>query len=40
MAVLALYLFDTAVHIVAEGDRLFRAETARRPLPENIDKSG
>ena len=39
MAVLALDLLDATVHIVAEGDRLFRAETARRPLPENIDKS-
>ena len=40
MAVLALYLLDTTVHIVAEGNRLLRAETARRPHPENIDKSG
>ena len=40
MAVLALYLLDTTVHIVAEGNRLLRAETACRPHPENIDKSG
>ena len=40
VTVLALYLFDAAVHIVAEGDRLLRAETARRPHPENKDKSG
>ena len=40
VAVLALYLLDAAVHVVAEGDRLLRADTARRPNPENIDKSG
>ena len=40
MAILALYLLDPAVHIVAEGDRLFGAEGLRRPYPENIDKSG
>jgi len=33
VTVLALYLFDTAVHIVAERDRLFRSVTicCRRP---------
>jgi hypothetical protein len=40
VAILALDLLDAAVHIVAEGDRLLRAETAPRPLPENIDESG
>ena len=40
MAILALDLLDATVHIVAEGNRLFRAETPRRPHPENIDKSG
>ena len=40
VAILALDLLDTTVHIVAEGNRLFRTETARRPRPENIDKSG
>ena len=40
MAILALDLLDATVYIVAEGDRLFRAESARRPHPENIDKSG
>ena len=39
VAVLALYLLDATVHIVAEGDRLLRAETACGPHPENIDKS-
>ena len=39
VAILALDLLDATVHIVAEGNRLFRAETARRPHPENIDKS-
>ena len=39
VAVLALYLFDPAVHIVAEGDRLFRAETEGRPTPEDINKA-
>ena len=39
VTVLALNLFDATVNIVAEGNRLFRAETARRPHPENIDKS-
>ena len=40
VAILALDLLDATVHIVAEGNRLFRTETARRPRPENIDKSG
>jgi len=40
MAILALDLLDATVHIVAEGDRLLRAESARRPHPENINKSG
>ena len=40
VAILALDLLDATVDIVAEGNRLFRTETARRPRPENIDKSG
>ncbi len=40
MAVLALDLLDATVHIVAEGNRLLRAKTVRRPHPEYIDKSG
>ena len=40
MAVLALYLLDATVHIVAEGDRLFRSESAPRPFPKNIDEGG
>jgi len=39
VAVLALYLLDATVHIVAERYRLFRAETALGPNPESIDKS-
>jgi hypothetical protein len=39
VAILALDLLDATVHIVAEGDRLFRAETVCGPDPENIDKS-
>ena len=38
VTVLALDLLDTAVHGVAEGDRLFRAESATRPAPKNIDE--
>ena len=39
VTVLALDLFDATVHIVAEGDRLFRAETAHRPDPKNINEA-
>ena len=39
MAVLALNLLDATVHIVAEGNRLFRAETALRPHPKNINEA-
>ena len=38
VTVLALDLLDAAVHIVAEGDRLFRSERRYRPQPENIDE--
>ena len=38
MAVLALDLLDAAVNRVAKGNRLFRAEGAPRPRPENIDE--
>jgi hypothetical protein len=40
VAILTLDLLDAAVHIVAEGDRLFRAETAHRRNPEKIHESG
>jgi hypothetical protein len=40
VAILALDLLDATVHIVAEGDRLFRAESVLGPHPKNIDKSG
>ncbi len=38
MAVLALDLLDTAMHSMAEGNRLFRAECTPRPCPEHVDK--
>ena len=38
VTVLALDLLNAAVHGVAEGDRLFRAESAPRPAPKNIDE--
>ena len=38
VTVLALDLLDTAVHGVAEGDRLFRPQVAPRPSPKNIDE--
>ena len=38
VAILALDLFDAAVHIVAEGDRLLRSEPAPRPPPKNVNK--
>ena len=39
MTVLALNLLDAAVHRVAEGNRLFRSESAYRPNPKNINES-
>ncbi len=38
MAVLALNLLDAAVNRVAEGNRLFRSESASRPPPKNVSK--
>ena len=38
MTILALDLLDAAVHSMAEGNRLLRTESARRPPPKNIDK--
>ena len=39
MTVLALYLFDPAVHIMAERNRLFRTETGCRRGIEKINES-
>jgi hypothetical protein len=39
MTVLALDLLDAAVHRVAEGNRLFRPESASRPRPKNNNKA-
>ena len=38
MAELALDLLDAGVYIMAEGNRLFRAEAAQGRLPVDIDE--
>ena len=38
VTILALDLLDAAVHSMAEGNRLLRAESAPRPPPKHIDK--
>ena len=39
VAVLALNLLDAAMYRVAEGNRLFRSESANRPYPKNINEA-